>query len=217
MVTEGTMPIYAQIALDVAVRIARGELKEGAKITGRSTLAGEYKVSPETIRRALFLLEDTGIIHIQQGSGVVIKSREKASAYAEKQKSAKTVLDLKNEIIRMNKEKNKLEREIYEKIERIIDYSERLRNLNPIYPMEFEIPDESPLIGKLSKDVAFWQMTEGTIVGIRRNGRIQISPGPYASFEKGDILLVVGDADCYNKVKDFLRYGMGKTSEDSGI
>ena len=44
---------YLQIALDIATRIARGELAEGSRIYGRSVMSSEYSVSPETIRRAL--------------------------------------------------------------------------------------------------------------------------------------------------------------------
>ena len=43
---------YLQIARDLAGRIARGELEEGSRIYGRSVMASEYSVSPETIRRA---------------------------------------------------------------------------------------------------------------------------------------------------------------------
>ena len=44
---------YLQIALDLAGRVARGELPEGSRVYGRSIMASEYSVSPETIRRAL--------------------------------------------------------------------------------------------------------------------------------------------------------------------
>ncbi|HOY89775.1 MAG TPA: GntR family transcriptional regulator, partial [Bacillota bacterium] len=37
-------PIYSQIALDIAIRISKGEIKEGTRLSGRSILAGEYKV-----------------------------------------------------------------------------------------------------------------------------------------------------------------------------
>ncbi len=204
---EVSMPIYAQIALDVAVRIARGELKEGSRITGRSTLAGEYKVSPETIRRAMFLLEETGILAIQQGSGITIVSREKASEYAQKQRSATTILDFRKEINHCMKEKMKLEKNILHNVDQIIDYCERLRNLNPIYPMEFEIPDDSPILGSSIYELAFWQQTGGTVVGIRRDGEVMISPGPYAQILQHDILLVVGSPDSYDRVKNFLSNG----------
>ena len=50
-------PVYKNIALDIANKIINGEFKVGEKISGRSTLAGVYNVSPETIRRAIALLE----------------------------------------------------------------------------------------------------------------------------------------------------------------
>ena len=40
---------YLQIALDLARRIASGELPEGSRVYGRSMMASEYNVSPETI------------------------------------------------------------------------------------------------------------------------------------------------------------------------
>ena len=49
---------YLRIALDLAGRVARGELPEGSRIYGRSIMASEYNVSPVTIRRALRLLAD---------------------------------------------------------------------------------------------------------------------------------------------------------------
>lgn len=49
---------YIKIAVDIATCIARGEYREGQKILGRSSLAGRYNVSPETIRRALAVLEE---------------------------------------------------------------------------------------------------------------------------------------------------------------
>ena len=42
---------YLHIARDLAARIAKGEFPEGSKLFGRSMLASEYAVSPETIRR----------------------------------------------------------------------------------------------------------------------------------------------------------------------
>jgi DNA-binding GntR family transcriptional regulator len=77
-------PIYAQIALDIALRIVRGELKENSKVYGRSVMSSEYGVSPETIRRAFKLLEDTDIVEIKQNSGVMVVSSENARKYVER-------------------------------------------------------------------------------------------------------------------------------------
>ncbi|MFC6602613.1 GntR family transcriptional regulator [Ectobacillus funiculus] len=72
------MPTYEKIAIDIANRIYDGKFKVGERIHGRSTLASEYNVSPETVRRAIKILEDVEIVQSAKGSGVIIASRENA-------------------------------------------------------------------------------------------------------------------------------------------
>lgn len=52
------LPQYMRIARSIAQRIADGELQEGEKLSGRSKLSSEYNVSPETIRKAVQVLQD---------------------------------------------------------------------------------------------------------------------------------------------------------------
>ena len=72
---------YLQIALDLARRIAGGELPEGSRIYGRSVMASEYSVSPETIRRALRLLADMKGVEVKPQSGAVVLSADSAQRY----------------------------------------------------------------------------------------------------------------------------------------
>ena len=51
---------YLQIALDLARRIVKGELPEGSRVYGRSVMASEYNVSPETIRRGQTVILSPG-------------------------------------------------------------------------------------------------------------------------------------------------------------
>ena len=67
---------YLQIALDLAGRVARGELPEGSRVYGRSVMASEYNVSPETIRRALRLLADMKVVEVKPQSGAVVLSAD---------------------------------------------------------------------------------------------------------------------------------------------
>ena len=69
---------YLQIALDLARRIASGELPEGSRVYGRSMMASEYNVSPETIRRALRLLADMRVVQVKPQSGAVVLSADSA-------------------------------------------------------------------------------------------------------------------------------------------
>ena len=79
-----TMPIYQKIALDLANKIYTGSIAEGSTLYGRSVLAGKYNVSPETIRRAIKLLEDIKIVESVKGKGVIVLSSKKALSFIKK-------------------------------------------------------------------------------------------------------------------------------------
>ena len=199
------VPMYRKIALDIAGRICRGEFKEGDRIYGRSTLAGEYNVSPETIRRAVNLLEDMQVVSASQGSGIYIQSRQSAYGFIERFQNKESVSSLRSDIKRLLFQKQTIEDEINGMINKIIDYSDRLKNVNPITPLEIEMEEESSLIGKTVTDTKFWQNTGATIVAIRRNGKLILSPGPYVGFEKGDSILVVGEMGILERIRKFMR------------
>lgn len=198
------VPIYRKIALDVAGRIYRGEFREGDKIRGRSTLAGEYNVSPETIRRAMILLEDMEVLSVSKGSGIYIRSKQNAYNYIERFQSKETIGTLKNDMKKLIEQKNSIEEDIHKVLSKIIDYSDRLKNVNPITPVEVEVPKACHLIGRTISEVKFWQNTGGTIVGIRRKGKLIVSPGPYALFEEEDVILVVGDMGVYDRIQKYV-------------
>ena len=197
-------PIYQQISIDLANRIANGEFAVGTKIHGRSTLAGQYNVSPETIRRAVILLEDMSIVEVAQGSGIIVKSKDKAFTFIERFKSKDSMSSIKKDIENVLYDKKKLEESLITNINKLIDYSERFKNSNPFAPIEIEIPRNSKLIGKTIAQVKFWQNTSATIIGIRRDERLVLSPGPYATFMEGDIYIMVGEESSYERVKAFL-------------
>ena len=76
--TQIENPVYQQIAVDLAGKIAAGKYREQERIRGRSVLASYYNVSPETIRKAVGILADVGIVQIHQGVGVEVVSAQKA-------------------------------------------------------------------------------------------------------------------------------------------
>ena len=39
------VPVYAQVAYDIASQIANGKLKEGQRLSGRTILSSQYGVS----------------------------------------------------------------------------------------------------------------------------------------------------------------------------
>ena len=197
-------PIYQQIALDIAMKIANGEFSIGSKIHGRSTLAGQYNVSPETIRRAVILLQDMDVVNVSQGSGIVIKSQEEALKFIDRFNDIESIASLKIDLLKLLNSKNSIEKQMQITTEKIIDYSDRLRNISPYSPLEVELTAKCRLIGKTISEVKFWQNTGGTIIAIRRGKDIILSPGPYAELRVDDILVVVGDEGVLLRINKLL-------------
>jgi K+/H+ antiporter YhaU regulatory subunit KhtT len=199
------IPTYERIAIDLANRIYDGKFKVGEKIHGRSTLASEYKVSPETVRRAIKILEDVEIVHSTKGSGIVISSRENAYKYIHRFSNLASIYDLENQMKSLILERNHLDEQLVDTLGKIMDYSGRLRHTNPLAPIEIEIFPGCIHIGKTISEVKFWQNTGGTVIGMKRKGEMIISPGPYAVILEEDILLVIGDEQTYDRVLHFLQ------------
>lgn len=202
--SEIDRPIYQQIAIDIANRIYSGEFDEGTKIFGRSTLAGEYNVSPETIRRAMILLQDTNIVDVSHGSGIEVRSRAAAFEFIEKFKDINSINSLKNSILDIIEEKRKLENQLKIYIDKLVNYSERFKKSNPFAILEIEILGSSKLLGKNIAEVNFWQNTGATIIGIKRDNRIILSPGPYAEFRENDVFIMVGEEGSLERIKKFI-------------
>jgi K+/H+ antiporter YhaU regulatory subunit KhtT len=196
--------MYQKIALDIANAIYKGQYLEGERLHGRSTLAGTYNVSSETIRRSIKLLEDVGVVESVKGSGITILSKEKAFKYINKFRNIESISSYKSNIKSLFDKKSNIENEILENIDSIIKYTSRLSNTTSITPYEIKVTEKSKIIGKTIGEVSFWQYTGATIIGIRREGDTILSPGPYATFQLEDILLVIGEESVYNAVKSFL-------------
>jgi K+/H+ antiporter YhaU regulatory subunit KhtT len=197
------IPVYEKIAIDIAHRIYNGSIKVGDRIHGRSTMASEYNVSPETIRRAIRILEDVGIVHSTKGSGTLILSKEKAYFYINRFSNLQSIRDLERQVDSLVLERKKIDDEINDSIHKILDYSHRLKSTNPLSPIEIEISSDNTYIGKSISEMKFWQNTGGTIIGIRRENKLIISPGPYIIMQAQDVLLIIGDEKIYERVLHF--------------
>ncbi len=198
------IPRYMKIAVDMAERICEGEFPDKAKLRGRSTLASEYNVSPETIRRAMRLLEDMEVVTVSQGSGIYINSKEKAHTYMLRFKSKESIGVLKEKMNDLLEQKHSVEKQIEEMLTTILDYSDKFKQSSSITPIELTLPDYSHIIGKTIYDTKFWQNTGATIVGIYREDQLIISPGPYAEFLLKDRIIFVGDFYVKERVQAFL-------------
>ena len=203
-------PVYSQIALDIALRISREELKENTKIYGRSVMSSEYGVSPETIRRALKLLEDVGIVEVRKNSGVVILSVEKAKEFAQRFSEQNDTRLIERNLKKLLDQQLALSEQIREMASHLVRTNDKFSKSNPFQNYEIDIPKDSPVIGKSLMDLMFWHKTGATIIAIRRTDKVILSPGPYAVLTEGDTLIFVGDISTIETVS---RYIIGATSD----
>ena len=184
---------YLQIALDIARRIAKGELKEGERMYGRSVMASEYNVSPETIRRALRLLSDMKVVEVKPQSGAVVLSADSARRYIENFEENADIRTLRKQMKELIAEYSDLSRRMTETMTALLKSRETFAAADEPFPnYEVPIPKDSPLIGKSIGELKFWQSTGGTIVAIRRGQTVILSPGPYAELYDGDVIILVG-------------------------
>jgi len=68
---------YMRVAGDIAARIASGELKPGARLRSERDLAEHYEVSYGTIRRAMEVLRERGLIATIHGRGTFVSTPER--------------------------------------------------------------------------------------------------------------------------------------------
>lgn len=185
---------YEQIALDIASRILRDEYKVGDKIFGRSTLAGRYKVSPETIRRAVALLEDAGVVETAAGMGVIIKSKKAAESYFHQFRGQQALAELQEKLGQLFEEKRRLDEEIEHTARQMVSYLWGMLN-NLQYLEKVEVPENSWLVGQTLSSSRLRSETGATVVAIERDGKEYYSPASDMVFQAGDLLHVVGTVE----------------------
>lgn len=196
---DAHMPQYQRIAYDIASRVATGDIPVKKKMSGRSLLATEYGVSPETIRRALKLLHDMKVVEISAGSGVYAVSKESARQYIKSREGEGERKELEMRFRELVTRHSDLSLEI---LDIASELSKARQTQKPQMPyFEDRIEPGSQLIGRSIGTLQFWQTTGATIVGIRRGKRVILSPGPNAELYEGDGLIFVGDPSAAERVR----------------
>ena len=186
-------PQYLQIAQDLAARISKGEIAEGSRLYGRSLMSSEYKVSPETIRRALRLLADMKVVDTKPQSGTIVLSQDSARRYLEHFSETTDMRALQEEVKQLLDQFNSLQRKFVKVMEAVTENRNTFAPANdPLPHYEVAVPQDSNLLGRSLVELKFWQSTGGTIVAIRRGPTLILSPGPYAELYAGDVLVLVG-------------------------
>ena len=170
------LPQYMRIARSIAQRIADGELQEGEKLSGRSKLSSEYNVSPETIRKAVQVLQDRAVVNVREQSGVYVLSAEQARQCLGSFKDGGGLIGKKHQLRQLLEQQQALGRELQELCSSILDEmilpAQAAQSL-PNYCVR--IPEDWNGAGKSLGALKFWRATGATVVAIRRSGQEIVS------------------------------------------
>lgn len=204
MFNQTKIPNYIKIAVDIAYRIVNNQFTEGEKITGRTTLVSIYNVSPETIRRSLALLRDMNVVTINEKSGVIINNKDYAKEFLNKFKTKSDFTSLNNETFELIKQRKEIDTKLEKNINSIIEFATQLRNVGSIIPFENIVEKDSFAVGKSIGELNFWHNTKATIISVKRDGDLFLSPGPYFKINSNDIIVYVGEDSVIETVKDYI-------------
>ncbi|HHX81095.1 MAG TPA: GntR family transcriptional regulator [Acholeplasmataceae bacterium] len=198
------VPVYQQIAVDVASKIVEGRYKIGDKIYGRTSVATNYGVSAETARRAISLLDDMNVVESMKGSGVIIKSKENALKFLRQFQNIETLGQIERDIYALLDDISKKELYMKDLIKDMVDKVKKFESINPFIPYEIYINEGCKHLNKSYNDLRFWNNTKATIVGVRRDGRLILSPGPDETIKLMDVIYYIGDEITQQTVETFL-------------
>lgn len=77
---EGPVPPYRQIANELRRRIEKGEIPPGRRIPSLVELEAQYGVARDTLRKAVQVLKDAGLVETVPGMGVYVVDPEKPAS-----------------------------------------------------------------------------------------------------------------------------------------
>ena len=67
------LPIYQQLADQLAARLLDGDPAEGEALPSVRALASRYLINPLTVSRALQALDDEGLVETRRGLGIYVR------------------------------------------------------------------------------------------------------------------------------------------------
>lgn len=194
---------YQEIALDIAHSILMGEYHEGEKIHGRSTLAGRYKVSPETVRRAIAILQNLGVVVVSQGVGITVTSKAMAEKFIKSFNQKGEFQVILEELKKLMEQRRENDLKIESHLNKLRGYTDRIMS-RWLDVGEIEIDKTSSAIGKTLRELRIRECTGTTIIAVVRDGVEQFSTDAGFVLRAEDVLLVAGSAEGQEKLQQLI-------------
>ena len=196
------MARYESIAQDLARRIANNELTEGTRLLGRSSLAGTYQVSPETVRRAVAILHERGVVQAVAGSGIRVVSRVAALEYLDSIRTQSRLEEGARELRKLLRQRRELDEQIESAMDRLL--SQAAGALATRHVEELVITETSWTVGRSLGEIRLRSSTGATAVALTRGETDHFSPPADMRLAAGDVLTVIGSEADRNRARDLL-------------
>jgi len=196
------LPRYEAIALDLARRIACGELEEGTRLLGRSSLAGTYQVSPETIRRAVAILHERGVVKAVAGSGIRILSQVAAQEYVDAEANRFRVEQEIRQLRQLLRERRRLDEQIENALDRLLKHAAGAVGTRHVE--ELVLQATSWAVGRSLGEIRLRTSTGVTAVAIIRGKEEYFSPPADMELKAGDVLTIVGSDAARARCRELL-------------
>lgn len=194
---------YQEIAIDIAHAIMMGEYHEGEKIHGRSTLAGRYNVSPETIRRAIAILQNVGVVVVSQGVGITVTSKALAEKFIKSFDQKGEIQIFLEDLKSLMDQRRENDLKIESHLNKLRGYADRIMS-RWLDVGEIEIGKASPAIGKTLRELKIRERTGTTIIAVVRDGFEQFSPEAGFVLRAEDVLLAAGSSEGQEKLQQLI-------------
>jgi K+/H+ antiporter YhaU regulatory subunit KhtT len=193
---------YEEIAQDLASRIAQGELAEGARVLGRSSLAGTYQVSPETIRRAVAILHERGIVQSVAGSGIRVLSQYAAVEYLESLSTRNTLEEGARDLRNLLRQRRELDEKIDASLDRIL--SQATVALASRHVEELTVKPAAWVVGRSLGEIRLRSWSGATAVAVTRGDVDYFSPPADMLLAPGDVITIMGSETSRSRAKEIL-------------
>jgi K+/H+ antiporter YhaU regulatory subunit KhtT len=157
-------------------------------------------VSPETIRRALAILEEREIVELHPGIGVTVRSKPNAEGYLAEYGQRQILADIQHRLHQHLDERGRLDNEIVRLTDELLDYTFKMATrLQRI--QELQVEADSPMVGKSLGEVQFRSRTGGTVLAIQRHTREIVAPEADTIIQAGDVLTVIAPPEAIEQTQ----------------
>lgn len=202
---KNTVPVFEQIAYELACKIKNDELKIHQKIRGRSIIASEFNVSGETVRKALSLLEKNGVVDIKEQSGAYVKSKAEAVKYVVMHHQNVETEKRFDEIDQLLKDSMTIQKSLQSQFKQLKKNNDVHKSVLPINTFSIKLKPYDAFVQEDFSTKEFEEIVGGNIFGLVREDLIISGVKEGFQFIPGDEVFISGGESVKQKTLSFIK------------